>query len=299
MQKGKFEVAYKLEGKNEYIAPILLPEVAPDYTFDETDSLQIHFEYTFKPKGIISRLIVRFHENIFSQNDEQIIWKKGVLLKYKNSFARIVESEQRKKITITVSGKHVVENRVLITIIRTEIKRIHHDWFEDRLIFEEKVPCICEVCKEVATPHFYELETVESYYEINQSVVCDKSVKAKRLQRVNPRRLLEGVYIQETRRNFRGFDKNKFEIASLKITQNITNIDGDETTFIQGVSNSQITIQKQVVNDVSSKMNAAQNETMETLTDKVLSRIEEEFAELGRENVEIEEVKNREMGNQT
>ncbi|HQU86377.1 MAG TPA: COR domain-containing protein, partial [Pyrinomonadaceae bacterium] len=144
MQKGKFEVAYKLENKNAYIAPILLPEIAPKFEFDETDSLQIHFDYTFKPKGIISRLIVRFHENIVSQNGEQKVWKKGVLLQNKNSKARIVESEQRRKIIITVSGENSLENREFITIISNEIKRIHRDWFEDRLKFEEKVLCNCD-----------------------------------------------------------------------------------------------------------------------------------------------------------
>ncbi len=287
MQKGKFEVAYKLEGKNAYIAPILLPEIAPEYDFDETDSLQIHFEYTFKPKGIISRLIVRFHENIVSKDGEQIVWKKGVLLGYKNSFARIIESEQRKKITITVSGKHSIENRELITIIRTEIKRIHRDWFENRLVFEEKVPCYCDVCKEESEPHFYELETVESYYEINQEIVCDKSVKAKRLQRVNPRRLLEGVYIEETRKEFKEFERHTFEIANL----NITNIIGNDNTSIQDVKDSQITIQSQIVDEVSQEMNDPQRQTMEKLTDEVISRLEEELSKPGKESDELNEVK--------
>jgi internalin A len=291
MQKGKFEVAYKLENKNEYIAPILLPEVAPEYNFNESNSLQIHFEYVFKPKGIISRLIVRFHENIISRNGEQIVWKKGVLLEYKTSSARIIESERQKKITITVSGVNVIKNRELITIIRTEIKRIHSDWFENRLKFKENISCICDVCLESDKPDFYELEKVESYYEINHEIICDKSVKAKRPQRVNPRRLLEGVYIEETRGFFKYLEENKFEIANLNITQNITKIDGNETTFIQGVNNSQITIQKKIVDEVSGEMNAAQNKMMETLADKVLSRLEEEFAKHGKENDEIKEVK--------
>jgi small GTP-binding protein len=288
MQKGKFEVAYKLEGKNEYIAPILLPEIAPEYDFDETDSLQIHFEYAFKPKGIISRLIVRFHENIALRADgEQIVWKKGVLLGYKNSLARIIESERSRKITITVSGASPVENRELITIIRTEIKRIHRDWFENRLSFEEKIPCYCEVCQAESEPQFYELETVESYYAINQEINCDKSVKAKRLQRVNPRRLLEGVYIEETRKDFRDFERNKFEIANL----NITNIHGSENIVNQNVANSRITNQKKIVDEVSRKMNNSQNQTMQKLAGEIISRLEEELSKIGKESEELNEVK--------
>jgi len=241
MQKGKFEVAYKLEGKNEYIAPILLPEIAPKYNFDEADSLQIHFEYAFKPKGIVSRLIVRFHENIVSRGGEQVVWKKGVLLGYKNSLARIIESEQRKKITISVSGASAFENRELITIIRNEIKQIHRDWFENRLQFEEKIPCYCDVCEKENEPQFYELETVQSYYEMNLEMPCDKSVKARKPQRVKPRRLLEGVYIEETRKQFRDFEKDKFEIAN-----NINITVGDDNISIQDTKDARIEIQKKI-----------------------------------------------------
>jgi len=291
MQKGKFEVAYKLEGKNAYIAPILLPEIAPEYPFNETDSLQIHFEYTFKPKGIISRLIVRFHENIVVNKEagEQIVWKKGVLLKHNNSFAQVIESEQRRKITITVSGKSAFENREFITIISNEVKRIHRDWFEDRLQFEEKIPCYCEVCKAETEPQFYELETVKSYYEANEPLTCDKSVKARRLQRVNPQRLLEGVYIEETKKEFREFDRNTFNIANLNMGENIINSIGDNPTFLQNLKDSQITVQKQIIDEISPKMNESQRQTMERLADEIISRIETQVS--GGKKDELEEAK--------
>ncbi|MCD9189401.1 MAG: ADP-ribosylation factor-like protein [Pyrinomonadaceae bacterium] len=270
MQKGKFEVAYKLENKNAYIAPILLPEIAPKFEFDEKDSLQIHFDYTFKPKGIISRLIVRFHENIVSQNGEQKVWKKGVLLQNKNSRARIVESEQRRKIIINVSGKSAFENREFITIISNEIKRIHRDWFENRLTFDEMIPCYCEVCKKETEPQFYELETVESYYEINQEIICDKSVKAKKLQKVHPRRLLEGVYIEETGKQITEFERNKFEIAEI----NITNIYGNENKVIQGLKDSNVTIEEK-----------------ESLADKMIAKVEKDSNLNKVDKKELEEAK--------
>lgn len=272
MQKGKFEVVYKLEGKNVYIVPILLPDIAPEYPFDETDSLQVNFEYIFKPKGIISRLIVRLHENIVvnKENGEQIVWKKGVFLKHKNSFARVIESEQRRTITISVSGKSAVENREFITIISNEIKRIHRDWFEDRLQFKEKIPCYCEVCKTETEPQLYELETVESYYEINEEIVCNKSVKARSLIHVNPRKLLEGVYIIEPRSEVNDLT-NKSIVINGNI--NISNTIGDNNTSILGVKDSEINIGK-LINDVSSKMNESQRQTMEELANEIIFRIE-------------------------
>jgi hypothetical protein len=249
--------------------------------------LQIHFEYAFKPKGIISRLIVRFHENIVSRDGEQIVWKKGVLLEYKNSLARVIESERSRKITITVSGESSFENRELITSIRTEIKQIHRDWFEDRLKFEEKIPCYCEVCEK--EPQFYELEKVKNYYEMNMEILCDKSVAARRPQQVNPRRLIEGVYIVEVKSEASDFMKKDGVVINGNI--NITKIIGDENTFVQDVKDSQITIQRQAVDEVSRKMNDAQKQTMEKLAGEVISRIEEELSKPGKANDELNEIK--------
>ncbi len=293
MQKGKFEVAYKLENKKAYIAPILLPEIAPVYTFDETDSLQIHFEYTFKPKGIISRLIVRFHENIVSQDGEQIVWKKGVLLKHNESVARVIESEQRRKITITVSGKSAFDNRWFITTISNEIKKIHRDWFDDRLDFKEKIPCYCDVCKAESEPQFYELNTVKSYYEMNLEMPCNKSVIARRPQSVIPRRLLEGVYIEEKRdaeRDF--FERNNFHIAG---DLNIGIVSGNDNKVVQGVKDSHITIQEaeKIIAEIAPKMTDAQEQMMENLADEIIKRIEaKELPKLDdKEKSELEEVK--------
>ncbi len=288
MQKGKFEVAYKLENKNEYIAPILLLEIAPEYDFDETDALQIIFDYTFKPKGIISRLIVRFHENIARQKDNQIVWKKGVLLESETSFARIIESEQFRKITITVSGKSTVDNREFITVISNEIKRIHRDWFEDRLEFRELIPCYCKVCENSKDePQFYELKTVKMYYKSNLELICDKSVNAENPQKVNARRLLEGVYIEDKNVEQMPFEKREFNIANL----NITNISGRDNKVFQGLNNAQIILQEKIVDEVSSKMNETQKQMLESLSDKILLRIEETFSKLGKETDDLEEAK--------
>lgn len=293
MLKGKFEVAYKLDAQNSYIAPILLPEIAPIYPFYDANSLQIHFVYTFKPKGIISRLIVRFHENIVvnEKNEEQIVWKKGVLLKYNNSTARIIESEQRRRITITVSGKSAFENREFITIISNQIKKIHHDWFENRLQFEEKIPCYCEVCELETEPQFYELNTVKSYYEMDLEMPCDKSVKAKSPQRVNPRKLLEGVYIEESKNSKNDFfGQNNFHIAG---DLHISNVSGEGNQIVQGVKNSSIKIQEigQFIDAISLRMNDSQKQLIENIADALIVKIESKINLNESERDKLEEIK--------
>jgi hypothetical protein len=187
---------------------------------------------------------VRFHEKIVVNEDtgEQSVWKKGVVLAFNDSRARVIESEQRRKITITVSGSSAFDNRSFITTISNEIKKIHRDWFEDRLIFEEKIPCCCEVCRAENEPQFHELNTVKSYYEMNLEMPCNKSVIAHRPQSVNPRRLLEGVYIEETKPAANDFfERNNFQIAG---DLNISNISGDGHKIVQGNKDSQIMIEE-------------------------------------------------------
>lgn len=282
MQKGKFEVAYKLSNRNTYIAPILLPEIAPKYDFDDTDALQVHFEYTFKPKGIISRLIVRFHENIVAkENGEQVVWKKGVLLRNQSSFARIIESEQSRKITITVSGASPLENRTLLTIVSTEIKRIHRDWFEDRLKFEEKIACNCKVCKRgVVEPHFYELSEVESYFEMNMDLICRASVKAKEPKNVDPRQLLEGVYIIRERGKSGGG-------GGIVVKGDLYM--GPVDRSFQGATITQTILQERLVDHVSSGMNETQRSEMVELADEILLRLE------ARDSARIDENERKEL----
>ena len=89
MQKGVFSTAYKLQNReNEYIVPALLSPDKPKYSYTEENPIQIYFQYDFMPDGIISRLIVELNEKIHSENDKQIVWRKGVLLKENDSYRR-------------------------------------------------------------------------------------------------------------------------------------------------------------------------------------------------------------------
>ncbi len=194
MLKGKFEIAYKLKAGFSYIVPILLrEEEIEDYTFEKENLLEIYLQYTFMPPGILSRLIVRQNELIAEQNNKQIVWQKGVLLKDKSSTAEITEDELKEKITIKVSGKNVVENKEFITILRNEIYKIHKDWFENNLEVNEFVPCNCNVCDKSDDKQFFELKKLQQRLsDKEQTIQCDKSYKF-----MDVRGLLEGIYVEE------------------------------------------------------------------------------------------------------
>ncbi len=62
---NKFELAYELPDKSSYLVPELLPHSAPDFIWDEKDNLCFYYCYDyFLPPGIITRFIVRMHQDI-------------------------------------------------------------------------------------------------------------------------------------------------------------------------------------------------------------------------------------------
>ena len=76
MLKDKFDLCFKLEGEREtYRTPIHLPNVAPEYDWDMSNNLQFRYQYSFMPKGMLSRLIVKMHNYI----EDGLVWNEGVV----------------------------------------------------------------------------------------------------------------------------------------------------------------------------------------------------------------------------
>jgi hypothetical protein len=82
MRNKKFDLCFELEN-GDYLVPRLLAvdEIELDWTPNGECSL-FEMRYKFMPKGILSRLIVKMHQDIF--NDKY--WRYGVLLKYENTY---------------------------------------------------------------------------------------------------------------------------------------------------------------------------------------------------------------------
>jgi hypothetical protein len=59
----KFELCYKLTNfpTATFLAPQLLTITQPEYIWPEKGNLQLWYEYSFMPKGILSRLMVRLN----------------------------------------------------------------------------------------------------------------------------------------------------------------------------------------------------------------------------------------------
>ncbi|MCX6580115.1 MAG: ADP-ribosylation factor-like protein [Candidatus Aminicenantes bacterium] len=184
MLKDNFEICFKLSGakdeNEEYIVPMLLPDVAPYYNISfETDTLKFRFQYSFMPEGLISRLIVRLHEDIENQAGQDLIWKRGFFLNRNGTKARVAEdlSEKGLKvIDIKISGD-AGYRRDLLLMIRNEVRKIHKKSFED-IDVEEMVPCICTDCRTAKNPNYFEYSVLQLFLRTGKKCIpCFKSTK--------------------------------------------------------------------------------------------------------------------------
>ncbi|MCD9187728.1 MAG: leucine-rich repeat domain-containing protein [Pyrinomonadaceae bacterium] len=203
MLKDNFEIAYKVEGKeDDYVIPMLLPDIPLRYEFDTENVVTLIVRFVFMPYGVFSRLVVQLNNYIDVQNvnghEKQIVWKKGMLLDSKRGcFAEVIESDDReqtpKEIKIRAAGKSVEENKRFLEQIVSRIYQINDDWFNNNLEFGELIPCNCEVCKELeddAEKEMYSFKTIRKFLRNNiYETHCRRSAET-----VNLGELFDGVY---------------------------------------------------------------------------------------------------------
>jgi internalin A len=184
----QFKLCYEIPSRpNIYIAPQLLSIEKADYTWDDRNNLILRYTYTFMPKGILTRFIVETHPWIEQQ---EIVWKNGVVLNKDQTRAEIIENYNQREIKIRVAGNRKKE---LMAVITHELEKIHNSY--ERLQYQTLVPCNCDTCKDSQTPYSYPLE--ELYKRLNAGYYqrqCEKSY-----QTVDVRRLIDDVMFQSDR----------------------------------------------------------------------------------------------------
>jgi internalin A len=185
-----FKLCYKIPCQpGQYIAPQLLPLRTPNYDWDDTDNLILRYEYDFMPKGIITRFIVEMHLLIYRPQSNlpkgkgDIVWRDGVILADKYAKAEVIENYHQREIRIRVSGNH---KKSLLDRIRHELWKIHAT-YDDRLKYQEFIPCNCHQCQGSQDPHLYDFEGLRRRLaNYRYEVECEKSY-----QMVQVRRLME------------------------------------------------------------------------------------------------------------
>ncbi len=165
----QFELCYQLEDEKEaYLIPQLLPESRPkDFSWNNTDNLQLRFQYHFLPKGLLSRLMVRMHRYLKDRNKA---WKNGVVLEKNNTQAFVAEDYLGREISIRIKGEQAKE---LMTILSEAFEVLHDSYGGIKV--DKKVPCICTTCTQLDEPHFYDYKDLEvRFYRKKMTIECVK-----------------------------------------------------------------------------------------------------------------------------
>ncbi|HWZ23613.1 MAG TPA: COR domain-containing protein [Cytophagaceae bacterium] len=186
-----FDLCYKIEGTNEYIAPQLLP-IKENKIFDASKAWDIvfMFEYTFMPAGLVTRLIARM--SLFIK--EPHAWRSGVVLQWDDgTVAEVVEHQLTHKIVIKING---AGRRRRLLDLRKCLFELQNDF--KGLRFKELVNCNCADCLESAEPTVFELKTLEDDAEHDDSVTCRNGSRKKILAK----NILDGIKYEDTTRLF-------------------------------------------------------------------------------------------------
>ncbi|MFN4257393.1 MAG: COR domain-containing protein, partial [Saprospiraceae bacterium] len=180
----QFELCYQVQDTDTYVCPQLLPGDVPKYDLGADIPLQLKYEYAFMPKGLLYRLIVRLHRHI--AQEQTAVWNAGAVLEKAGARADIIESLDRRTISVRATGLRAKE---LVTIIHDKIEELHAP-FGERLKVTVRIPCNCRVCKESNTPHFYDKTDLDTRMMKGKATVeCSVSYDD-----VPVKGLLEGVF---------------------------------------------------------------------------------------------------------
>jgi len=195
-----FKLCYEIpRSKGKYIAPQLLSANQPSDNWNKTNNLILRYTYEFMPKGIIIQFIVAMHELM---NEQQCVWKSGVVLSKDQTEAEVIEYYGKREIKIRVSGRH---KRDLMTIVTYQLDKIHDSY--KRLKYNKLIPCNCDTCKDSQEPHFYKLENLRNRLAKQKyDVECDIS-----FEKANVLSLIDDVMDR---------DKEKLFVEQLRVEAN-------------------------------------------------------------------------------
>jgi hypothetical protein len=199
MSKNNFDICYRSES-GKYVAAQLLPDDRPTnfrWNKSHNAALQFRYQYPIMPKGLMSRLIVRLSDDLEIIDKQEIVWKKGAILRMEldGSICRVL---MREEVGETKTGLRQIIIEVLedtppyrnrkyaLQRVRQEIESLHKRWFNN-ITSEQIIPCNCTECKDSDTPFTYKLTELMRLKK--GRAYCNNQEDFVPLQQ-----LLEGVY---------------------------------------------------------------------------------------------------------
>jgi len=199
MLKRKFDICYPVEkidkGVNaQYIAPQLLPNIEPAYTWNDRQNLILRYSYTFLPYGLITRLIVRLNEWIYIENKEIFNWKSGCILvkDHARSLVRQLTSDKGQNVIEIRSDGRRLHRQSLLQFVSNTLLDLHKESYND-VEYDTEIPCNYCLSLNKENPKYWPLRELNTYIENNHNnVPCGVCG-----QMISPMGLIFGVFTKE------------------------------------------------------------------------------------------------------
>ena len=187
----KFQLCFGLD-RERYLVAELLENTSIDipkgWDFNSKSCIRLVYRYDFMPAGVMTRFIVKIHDYIAVVDGKDMCWKKGVYLKYKSAYARVVmkDNVSEKKIEVSVNKRENSSyERELLHIIRKTLWEINENF--KKIHVEEYVPCNCSIDCNFQFPYDSLCKALDKRVE---TIQCHNS-----FEHVNILKLLEGIDI--------------------------------------------------------------------------------------------------------
>jgi internalin A len=190
----KFELCYELENE-KFLIPDLLGIDEPEMEINPL--IRFYIQYSFLPKSIIPRFMVRMHSHIEIGNN----WRTGAILfnEMYSSTAIVKSDEEDKKITIQVEGGQA---RDFFAVIRNTLEDINSSF--EKLQFEERLLLPGSPSTSISYSHLLRLEQMQideyipegEYEPISVSAVLGTVIKTQK-EKFEDRIMQHLLYLKE------------------------------------------------------------------------------------------------------
>jgi Leucine-rich repeat (LRR) protein len=171
IQRDGLELCYcEDEASNTYLTPQGLKFVKrPEYEWDILNNLHFRFHYLgFFPKGILYRLMVRWHKRLAKNDDNfPLIWESGAIFEWGGAKAEVreIRFQQTQSIDIKVFGDGRKE---LLNQLRWELESMHEFLYSNKLRVKPEVPC---GCTRNWGPHYFSNQSLINERKFNETTV--------------------------------------------------------------------------------------------------------------------------------
>jgi hypothetical protein len=128
-----------LPDERSHLVAELLPATEPEFEWDDTDNLRFYYRYDFLPAGVVTRFIVRVHQDLECESDgAHLCWREGAVLSREGTQALVRVKPLERLIEIKIDGN---KKRELLAIIRREFDHINSSI--KKVNITEEIPCNC------------------------------------------------------------------------------------------------------------------------------------------------------------